>query len=211
MKMTPALTVLLVGITIAIIGAIMLLFEKPVVQYQPIVTQTQFNNDSGFKFSPRNIQKDLKKEKGNEFEKFVVQKFNRKYFKIIEWTGDKYINGIYAETSTQPDLRIKFSLYEIEKEFAVECKYRSYYYKGGIDWAKGNQRSNYQNYSEAKGIVTFVVIGVGGKPDNPDELFIVPLQELKSDFIGQTDLAQYIKKDFNENKFFFEPATCILK
>jgi hypothetical protein len=211
MKMTPALTVLFVGITIAIVGSIMLLFEKPVVLDQPIISQAQFNNDTGFQFLPRKSQKDLKKEKGNDFEKFVVQKFNKKYFKIIEWAGDKYVNGIYAETSKQPDLRIKFSLYEIEKEFAVECKYRSYYYKGGIDWAKENQRSNYQSYSEANGIVTFVVIGVGGKPESPDELFIVPLQDLKSDFISKSDLSQYIKSDFIVNKFFFEPTTCVLK
>ncbi len=211
MKMTPALTVLLVGITIAIVGAIMLLFEKPLTFDQPIVTQAQFNNDSGFKFSPRKSQKDIKKEKGDDFEKFVVQKFNKKYFKILEWAGDKYINGIYAETSTQPDLKIKFSLYEIEKEFAVECKYRSYFYKGVIDWAKDNQRSNYQNYSESKGIVTFVVIGVGGKPDSPEELFVVPLQDLKSDFISKSELAQYAKSDFVGNKFFFEPTTCVLK
>jgi hypothetical protein len=215
MKMTPAFTVLMVGMTISIIGAVTLLFEKtPQNPNQPILTQAQFNNDSSFQFKPRKSREELKnekKDKGNEFEKFIVQKFNKKYFKIMEWAGDKYINGIYAETSTQPDLRIKFSLYDIEKEFAVECKYRSYFYKGGIDWAKDNQRANYQNYSEAKGIVTFVAIGVGGKPDNPDELFIVPLQELTSDFISQEDLMAFKKTDFQQNKFFFDHVNGVLK
>jgi hypothetical protein len=214
MKMTPAFTVLAVGIIIAIIGAIMLLFEKPSTQNQPILTQAQFNNDSSFQFKPRKSREELKnekKEKGNEFEKFVVQKFNKKYFRILEWAGDKYVNGIYAETTTQPDLRIKFTLHDIEKEFAVECKYRSYFFKGGIDWAKDNQRTNYQNYSESKGIVTFVVIGVGGRADNPEELFIVPLQDLKSDFISHEDLRKYSKSDFSINKFYFDPTDSILK
>lgn len=214
MKMTPALTVLMVGMTISIIGAIMLLFEKPAVLSQPIVSQAQFNNSPPLMFSPRKsreIKKQEHKEKGNEFEKFVVTKFNKKYFKIMEWAGDKYVNGIYAETTTQPDLRIKFTLYDLEKEFAVECKYRSYYFKDGIDWAKDNQRNNYQNYSEAKGIITFVAIGVGGTADNPEELFIVPLQELKSDFISKSDLMPFKKSDLSKNNFFFDPKSGVLK
>jgi hypothetical protein len=214
MKMTPAFTVLAVGIIIAIIGAVMLLFEKPTIQSKPLLTQAQFNDESSFQFKPRKSREELKnekKDKGNEFEKFVVQKFNKKYFKIMEWAGDKYVNGIYAETTTQPDLRLKFTLHDIEKEFAVECKYRSYFYKGGIDWAKDNQRVNYQNYSESKGIVTFVVIGVGGKPDNPEELFIVPLQDLKADFISQEDLMAFKKLDFKKNKFFFDHTNGVLK
>ena len=212
--MTPAFTVLMIGMIISIVGAVMLLFEKPTLQSQPIITQAQFNNDSTSLFAPRKSREEMKREKkhkGNEFEKFIVQKFNKKYFKILEWAGDKYVNGIYAETSTQPDLRIKFTLHEIEKEFAVECKYRSYYFKDGIDWAKDNQRNNYQNYSEAKGIITFIAIGVGGTADNPEELFIVPLQDLKSDFISKSDLQTYKKSDFKANKFFFEPNTSILK
>ena len=34
---------------------------------------------------------DYKKKKGDDFEKFIVQKFNKKYFKIKEWAGDKYV------------------------------------------------------------------------------------------------------------------------
>jgi hypothetical protein len=214
MKMTPALTILMIGMTISIVGAIMLLFEKSNVQSQPIISQSQFNNDSDSLFAPRKsreTQKQEHKQKGNEFEKFVVQKFNKKYFKIMEWAGDKYVNGIYAETTTQPDLRIKFTLHNLEKEFAVECKYRSYYFKDGIDWAKDTQRSNYQNYSEDKGIITFVAIGVGGTADNPEELFIVPLQELKSDFISKSDLMPFKKTDLQQNKLFFDPSSGILK
>jgi hypothetical protein len=70
---------------------------------------------------------------------------------------------------------------------------------------------NYQNYSEAKGIITFVAIGVGGTADNPEELFIVPLQELKSDFISKSDLMPFKKTDLPQNKFFFDPKSGVLK
>jgi uncharacterized membrane protein YebE (DUF533 family) len=47
---------------------------------------------------------DQVKKKGNDFEKYVVEKFSKKYFKLKEWAGDKYVNGTYAETTLHPDL-----------------------------------------------------------------------------------------------------------
>ena len=52
---------------------------------------------------------DYRKKKGDDFEKFIVQKFNKKFFRIKEWAGDKYVKGIYAETTPQPDLLLEFS------------------------------------------------------------------------------------------------------
>lgn len=39
---------------------------------------------------------DYKKKQGDDFEKFVVQKFNKKYYRIKEWAGDKFVNGVYC-------------------------------------------------------------------------------------------------------------------
>ena len=63
---------------------------------------------------------DQYKKSGDDFEKFIVQKFNRKYYKVKEWAGDKYINGIYAETTQQPDLIIELNLEFSSTTFAVE-------------------------------------------------------------------------------------------
>jgi len=51
---------------------------------------------------------DCNKKNGDDFEKFVVQKFDKKYFTIKEWAGDKYVNGKYAETTSQPDILFEF-------------------------------------------------------------------------------------------------------
>ncbi len=62
-KMTPAPTVLMVGIIISIVGAIMLLSEKHNIQAEPIVSQAQFNNDSALLFELRKLRLNLKKRK----------------------------------------------------------------------------------------------------------------------------------------------------
>ena len=58
---------------------------------------------------PETKKLDKNKEKGNDFEAFIVRKFSKKYFELLDWAGDKYVDGIYAATTTQPDL--KKSLY----------------------------------------------------------------------------------------------------
>jgi hypothetical protein len=58
------------------------------------------------------------KKNGDDFEKFIAQKFNKKFFTIKEWTGDKYANGRYAKTTLQPDFLLEFKLGEKKTEFA---------------------------------------------------------------------------------------------
>ena len=53
---------------------------------------------------------DISKKKGDDFEKYIVKKFDSAYFKLKEWAGDKYVDGIYAETTAQPDLLYEFRL-----------------------------------------------------------------------------------------------------
>ncbi len=53
-------------------------------------------------------------KKGEEFEKFIVKKFNKEYFTLKEWTSDKYIDGIYAESTRNPDI-VGFPFLELVK------------------------------------------------------------------------------------------------
>ena len=48
-----------------------------------------------------------------------------------------------------------------------------------------------------------MVIGVAGEPQNPQELFIVPLQKMASGTISKNELMQY-KKNPEDNRFFWD-------
>jgi hypothetical protein len=144
------------------------------------------------------------KESGDVFERLVVSKFDTRYFKLKEWAGDKYINGIYAETTTNPDLVLCYSAGKTQKTIAVECKYRSKYTKDGIFWASAQQISNYRNYQDETKIPVFVAIGVGGVPDNPEDFFVIPLDKLFDRFISRRKMQYYRKNNFKSKNIFLD-------
>lgn len=153
----------------------------------------------------KSVDIDDNKAKGDAFERFVVKNFDKKYFTIQEWRSDKYVDGIYAVSNHFPDLEVIFELKSkgIREVFAIECKWRRSYYQEAIEWAKDYQLNNYKEYADRLKIPVFVLIGVGGEPEKPQELFIVPLPKLKSNTISKPELAKY-KKDLAHYQFFWD-------
>ena len=137
---------------------------------------------------------DDKYKKGLDFEKFIVQKFDLKFFKIKEWAGDKYVNGVYAETTQHPDLLIEFFTSRRNEKFAVECKWRQNVYKEGIDYSNFEQLDRYRNYAKKNNVPVFIAIGLGGKSAAPERLFIVPLKDISKPFMLLTQLEKYEKE-----------------
>ena len=148
---------------------------------------------------------DQNKKKGNDFEDFITQKFNKKYFKLKEWAGDKYVNGIYAETTLNPDLLYEFSLKGETSMFAVECKWRKNLYKNSIEFATQDQLERYRKYEEKRSLTVFLAIGLGGLATDPDHLYIVPLSQIKSNSLSKEFLGKF-EKDKTAN-FFFDPQS----
>ena len=152
---------------------------------------------------------DYKKRNGDDFEKYIAQKFDKKFFNIKEWAGDKYVNGIYADTTPQPDILLEFRLGKKTVEFSVECKWRQKLYKGGIEFAKMEQLNRYKVFENKRKIPVFVIIGIGSKGHSPQKLYVVPLKDIESNFIYLDKLEKYEKKI--EKNFFFDMKTKELK
>lgn len=152
---------------------------------------------------------DVNKKSGDDFEKFIVKKFPKKYFIVKEWAGDKYVDGIFAETTTNPDI-----LLELQTKFdtafvSVECKWRREFKSGSVQFAYDAQLKRYQAYEKDKGIPVFIALGIGGKPDQPDQLFVLPVKDLDGPKIKLKDLLSFEKKV--ESTFFFDAKTGRLK
>lgn len=131
------------------------------------------------------------KLKGDSFEKYVVQRFNQKFFSIMEWRSDKYVNGVYAVSNHFPDLEVLFKAGNIKDSFAIECKWRKSFFNNEIEWARDYQIKNYKKYAREVAVPVFIVIGIGGEPDNPDEIFIVPLDSVKNNVFTKSQLLQF--------------------
>ncbi|HNW69367.1 MAG TPA: hypothetical protein PKI01_03115 [Bacteroidales bacterium] len=145
------------------------------------------------------------KIKGDAFEKWVVKKFDRDYFQVEEWRSDKSVDGIFPTSNHFPDLEISFFDPKSNtcKTFAVECKWRKALYKGGINWAEGYQIKNYADYAAKLSIPVFVILGLGGEPENPVSVFIIPLKNIHSHFLTIEQLIPYLHSN-NTKGFFFD-------
>lgn len=151
---------------------------------------------------------DYRQKNGIDFEKYVVGKFNKKYFSLKKWRGDKYINGQYAEDTPEPDLLIEFNLGDSKSIFAVECKWRQSYYKGGFEFSQ-KDFDKYKQYQRETNIPVFVVIGIGGTGKNPDKLYVLNFHKIKYNNIKINMLSRFEKdKAYN---FFYDAKNKNLK
>ena len=198
--------IIVVGITLVLVGFAMKFGKKDEGSYSKAkVVEEKSTSSAKDNF-------DENKVKGDAFEKYVVLKFDTGYFIIKEWRSDKMVNGMYAVSNHFPDLEIEFNFRKknIQDTFAVECKYRSDYYKNSVEWAQDYQLGNYKKYAAAIKVPVFIVIGVGGKPEDPAELFIVPLQEVKKTILTKDFLSSFKIEDKN-NHFYWDVERKILR
>lgn len=163
--------------------------------------------------TPEVKQVDPSKEKGNAFEKFIVERFNKRYFKLTFWAGDKFHKGQYDGHACKPDLHYTFKLKEKEVKFAVECKFRSKWIVNesnepqGVIWAKNQDKvQGYHDFSTQFGIPVFVALGIGGQADAPEEVYLIPLDKLTKPFVSVQQLEEFKRKKA-DGTFFFNADT----
>lgn len=90
-------------------------------------------------------------------------------------------------------------------EFAVECKWRSGWWQWNdnqywIDCMGGDHKLGvYNRFSEQRNMSVFIALGVGGQPDNPMELYLIPLRCLKYRYAKYTYLQQFRHHDVTRN------------
>ena len=148
---------------------------------------------------------DYAKKSGDDFEKYVVQNFSKKYFTVKEWAGDKYVNGVYAETTQHPDLLMELSSHGVKHLLSVECKWRKEFHNDFIQFANEAQLKRYKKYEKDNGIPVFIALGVGGTPSKPAQLFVIPLRSLRKVHVHKDQLEDH-QKDVDA-EFYYDHET----
>jgi hypothetical protein len=129
-------------------------------------------------------------EKGDKFERYVAERFNDELFSIVEWTTDmSRKHNRFVESDCNPDLVIRDR--KTNQIFCVECKYRSRLVNGYFDWSYPSQMDRYFSYARKRNISFYAVLGLGGTPDFPSEIFCIPLEEAKTPQIHISTLQKY--------------------
>jgi hypothetical protein len=80
-----------------------------------------------------------------------------------------------VETSREPDFRFRSK--RSGREFLVEAKHRSRFYQGGVEWCKPYQLRRYRANDQT--VPVFIAIGLGGTPDSPGHVYIVPMRHIR--------------------------------
>ncbi len=151
-------------------------------------------------------ENDENRKKGVEFEEYVVSRFSKKYFSLKEWRGDKCSNGNYAESNTYPDMEWTFTLHENTYRFAVECKWRANFNtEHNVRWSYKDQMDRYRRFASEKNMPVFVVLGIGGIPSNPAEVYVVPLASIHHVELSNSWLKNY-SHNLSKNMYFDVPT-----
>jgi hypothetical protein len=128
---------------------------------------------------------------GQTFEDFVVNLLADSRFRLLDRTMDKKTSeGVYAESCMNPDLHISQAHKPKWLDYYIECKYRASWYQGQIKFEQ-YQVERYKKFQGSAQRKVLFALGVGGKPEAPKSLLIVPLDSLDNNAIKQDWIFKY--------------------
>ena len=117
-------------------------------------------------------------KRGKMFEDWALYLFPAESFNIIHKTvGGADLEGRYTEDCVNPDYRFRDK--KTRTEFWVECKFRSRRgEKGILEWTDYKHLQRYKKIREESGIKLYILVGIGGSPDDPKEILFFDLDEM---------------------------------
>jgi hypothetical protein len=112
---------------------------------------------------------------GKDFEAYLrCHIFVKKYYVSMEMSEEDQLNSANkVDTSNQPDFKFRDKRHQ--QPFFLEAKFREKESEEKISWCTSTQLKRYQEFE--KSFPIFIIVGFGGKPDNPEKLFLFPLTE----------------------------------
>lgn len=164
-----------------------------------------FSNQEYTRFDEVQIKKDFEpQEKGRAFENYTQNLFDSMYYTQLDKRSDNQHRGRFAASSSYPDFEYRYEFKGSYAVFAVESKYRSKLYQDGVLLCKNYTFKKYKEFRENKKMKVFIFIGMYGDPNDPDELYLVDLDELQSPMIKVTELQKYKQP---KGEFFWDSTT----
>ena len=140
--------------------------------------------------------------KGREFEDFVLELFDlneTKTYSLLEWRGDKSLGEISPASNTYPDFVLEYNGGKWKKKIAVECKWRASIPRHlSQPLFMSDQIARYQEYAQEKTIDVFIILGVGGEPSMPEELYLIPINSVSQIQSKPSMLKQFKRETVNK-------------
>lgn len=125
---------------------------------------------------------------GESFESYARKYlFTERHFELLQKTHGYRSPKKNFVPSTDPDF--KFRDKRNGKIFFVEAKYRKSFFKGQVTWCTGNQLLSYQQRNRECPV--FILLGVGGNPDHPAFVSLIPLKQANFTILFKSHAEKY--------------------
>jgi hypothetical protein len=136
----------------------------------------------------------------SQFEAFVVTLFDPLYFSYSRLKASENTRSDIAVREVSPELHFHFHHKEKEHAFAVQCLYVSDVDESDvvIKLFPQEQLQQYRNYQDRHGIDVYYVVGIGGTPDDPREMYLLPAAAVEREVVSRDAL-----RNFNKSGMFF--------
>lgn len=142
------------------------------------------------------------------FEAYIADKFNREEYRLMHWRRDKKTE----KTSEKLLPTLTFQLVENSSiQFSIECQYSPSFSSTNAIAILPQQVDVYYTYQKENNRIVFVILGVGGTPEKPERLYVVPLNDIprEQEYLPASYLSRYRKLDIKSN-FFLLPERMML-
>jgi hypothetical protein len=132
------------------------------------------------------------------FEQFVISLFDPLYFRYRRAKPNVVLAGKGLEREPMADFEFDFRNKEKQARFAVHCIYHREVQPEMLLSADTGKRIE---FSEDQNL--YFILGAGGRPDDPKELFLLPAKVVSSQIISLKELQPYRK----HGMFFYNSST----
>jgi hypothetical protein len=111
---------------------------------------------------------------GEQFENYIrCHIFVKKYFVLLDKEPEAQENQAdLTESPISPDFKMRDKM---NKSFYLEATFKANDFEDKINWCTQKELKSYQELDKSSPV--FIAVALGGKPDNPQNLFLVPLHE----------------------------------
>ena len=131
----------------------------------------------------------LTKAGHHAFLRFVVTLFDPLYFSLI--TSNQASPHNYKGI----DLEFQFRKGDVKAYVALKCIYLTEKLNGNINLLSNNAMQELQKLEQSWEETEFyVILGIGGRPDDPAQMYSIPVHEINSENISYEQLQQFRKQ-----------------
>lgn len=125
------------------------------------------------------------------FEDFVTTLFDPLYFRYKRPKAERVYAGTQVPEA-MPDLIFEFNQKDIRTAFAIKAQYYKYVAKNEVQLFPADVLQGFRRFDE-KEMDVYYVLGFGGTPDDPKELFFLPAKAIGEEYVTKGALRSFSK------------------